>query len=117
MKKRLINKIDKWYNLSIDIKKECLLYLSKLLEKNGNRISWEGNIDLPEFVSIVYDGGNHPEYASNAFSTVYGITAENGEFYLQTEDCDKYNVDDIMTYELCNILSFLDTYKKELGIK
>ena len=64
--------------------------------------SAEGDYDLV----ITYDGGNHPEYASNICSTVYSVKAEvftsrlDGSevkaFSVRTEDTPKYEYNRIM---------------------
>jgi len=83
-----------------EIKKECTKYLKKVLNKaKNNRIEFfneEGESIINEFVSVPYDGGNHPDYASNAFSTVYSVFLnESGDICLRTEDCDEYGIENV----------------------
>lgn len=106
----------KYGKLSHSLRTGCLEYLAELLYDNGGSIDWE-DVELPEFVSVVYDGGSHPEYASNAFSTIYGITKKDNYIYLRTEDCDEYNVGNATADELYALCDFLDNYKQEIGIK
>ncbi len=66
---------------------------------------------------INYARGNHPEYASNVFSTVYGVFFDKEKnIYLKTEDCDHYYIDDVTTGGLADLANFLDTYTEEIGI-
>lgn len=116
MKEELKKVAVKWNKLSNQLKKGCMDYLSELLDSNDNNIDWE-EIELPEYVSVAYDGGNHPEYDSNVFSTVYGIKAEGDNMYLHTEDCDEYDISYVSVSELYTLCDFLDQYKQEIGIK
>ena len=46
-------------------------------------------------LAIVYDGGNHPEYSSNAFSMVSGVKInENDAISIQCDDDEDYYFDD-----------------------
>ena len=45
--------------------------------------------------SVVYNGGNHPEYDSNAYSNVECVYLKDGEVYLDIEDASEYNIDNI----------------------
>lgn len=95
----------------------CVKYLTATLKLNDGNIDWE-DVELSEFVSVPYDGGNHPEYASNVFSIVYGVFFdEEKNICLKTEDCDHYYICDVTTDGLADLVSFLDTYTKEIGIK
>lgn len=61
------------------------------------------------FFTVAYDGGRHPEYDSNAFSTVYGFGRDkNGKLYLIIEDSDEYGVD------RCDSNEFV-SYANEIG--
>lgn len=58
-------------------------------------------------ISCNYNGGNHPEYASDCFSTIEGVSLECGNVYLQIEDCPKYDIDELSNdevYELCDYI-------------
>ena len=44
---------------------------------------------------IAYDGGNHPEYASNCYSRLNSVYLKDGEIFLDIEDCDEYEIDRI----------------------
>lgn len=120
MTKKLEKLASRWSELSLKVWKGCEEYLTKVLKKNGNEIDWQDIAPtLPEYISVGYDGGNHPEYASNLFSTVYGLKLDksSGEISLHIEDCNEYPLAYISVDELLGVCEFVDTYWKELGIK
>jgi len=116
MNNQLKDLADIWYSISAKLTKGCKEYLIDILKVNGNKIDWH-NIDLPECVTVNYDGGNHPEYASNCFSRVDSITLEDSKIYLSIEECDEYSIDRINADELYTICDFIETYKEELNLK
>jgi hypothetical protein len=91
-----------------EIRKESIQYLKEVAEKNN------GYFDLTEYdddygsVCVTYDGGNHPEYASNAFSTVQAVKVEDGTLMFETEDTDWYDSCNVETTELFGVASFID---------
>lgn len=118
MDNELNEKINALCKLSIEVKDNCIKYLTDVLHKNGNKINWRGNEDIQESVTVSYDGGNHPEYASNVYSTVYGVEIdEKGFITLDTEDCGEYEISYVSTMELVDICIFIDTYSEELYLK
>ena len=90
-----------------EIRKKCETYIRMFLKEH------DGEIDFSECdgsVSVTYDGGNHPEYASNAFSMVEGITLDKkDDIILQTEDCPEYDISNIGWEEVYWIASFIHT--------
>lgn len=79
---------------------ESLDYLKKLCEENGT-INFEV---LDICVAVTYDGGNHPEYASNVFSDVIDVHLdEYGNVELCTEDCDEYEADRVCAADLYGV--------------
>lgn len=114
MDSKLQKLLSEWSNLSTKVNKACIEYLTDLLQNNNNRIYWD-RLELEYFVCVNYDGGNHPEYASNVFSTVYGIFIENNNIYLDIEDCKKYNIDNLTICELYNVCAFIDKYVYNLN--
>jgi hypothetical protein len=88
---------------------ECIEFLTNVLDKNPD------GIDLQQFekdggdsVCVTYDGGNHPEYASNAFSQVYMVKKDGtGSIIFETEDAD-IDIDYLETLEIasvCDVIS------------
>lgn len=91
---------------------ESLDYLKKLCEENGT-INFEV-LDL--CVAVTYDGGNHPEYASNAYSEVINVHLdENGNVELCIEDCDEYEVDRVYAADLYGVAIEIYTALKNDG--
>ena len=116
MNKKIEEVAKEWNVLSKKLRRYCERYLRDLLKKNNNQIDWE-DIELPEYVSVAYDGGNHPEYASNVFSTVYGVKLDEDEnITLHLEDCDEYQLQNVSVNELYTLCDFLDQYKQKIGI-
>ena len=99
---------NKWFKLQNELRKECIEFLEKALKANNNHLEWDDS-ELDSSVCVTYDGGNHPEYASNAFSTVTGIDLnERGEITLDIEDDSKYDIENITTEELYDVCDFVD---------
>lgn len=110
--------INKYNTVSLDVRTEGTKYIEDILKANGNKIKWD-NDELGEFVAVSYDGGNHPEYASNVYSTVYSINfnEDTKEVYLETEDTQEYYINSITTEELCDLCSFISCHIEDLGLK
>ena len=91
------------------IKEGCLEYLKKVLKENGGRIS----INEPdEFLTVPYDGGRHPEYASNEFSNVDEVYLHGDKIFLSIEETDEYEIDRINDDDLYSVAMFV--YEKVL---
>ena len=98
----------RYYKVQNQLRNDCVDYLIRKLEENGNHIDWDDK-DLDCSVTISYNGGNHPEYASNLYSTLTGIDLdENGNITFDIEDCSEYDVDDVSTDELYYVCDFLE---------
>ena len=63
-------------------------------------------------VTISYDGGNHPEYASNVYSQVHRIYIKDNKLLFDIDDECGYSEDRITTYELFNIASYIYCFYK-----
>ena len=64
--------------------------------------------DVDTYVCVSYDGGNHPEYASNICSMVYEISIIGKDrIQLGIEDCDEYEEDRVPTNELHDVANIL----------
>lgn len=64
--------------------------------------------DVDTFVCVTYDGGNHPEYASNICSMVFGVSiTEKNKIELAIEDCDEYEEYRVLTDELIDVANVL----------
>lgn len=97
----------KWLKLQGQVRKECIEYLTRVLKEHNNELDWTDS-NFEYFVSCPYNGGGHPEYASNVFSTIYGVKlGENDKIYLNTEDEDEYEIEEVDTayvYDLCDYI-------------
>jgi hypothetical protein len=90
-----------------EIEKQSRKYLLKVLKENGGGINFD-DYPVQEGICVPYDGGNHPEYASNCFSTVYGVYLDdNDEIYLDIEDCSEYYLDDINWNDIYLVASYI----------
>ena len=98
--KEKYNKLSaKWSNATAKLEACINKCLDRALESHDNSI--ELNNDAP--CSVAYDGGNHPEYASNCFSSVYAIFKKDGHVYLDIEDCEEYDIDNLSINELMDV--------------
>jgi hypothetical protein len=108
-KETYFKKADELYDSIIpvqqDIRKKCETYIKMVLKENN------GSLDCTEsenMISVTYDGGNHPEYASTAFSMVEGINLdENDNIILQIEDCSEYPIENINWDEVFDVAAFI----------
>lgn len=94
---------EKFSNIATQLKKECIEYLIETTKKYG-LIEFDQEVD-GEDICVGYDGGSHPEYASNLFSTVYSVEYddENDELSVNIEDCDGYETEYMTASEVYTI--------------
>lgn len=82
-------------------RQSCIEYITRMVKEHDNVISFNTEYD-DEVLAVIYDGGNHPEYASNLCSDLIDVHFDrNGRLCANIEDCDDYvfdrmNTDDIM---------------------
>lgn len=106
-------------SIKVELRSQILSTMKIILENGGDKMSED--YDFLETYgyscgtpTVAYDGGRHPEYASNAFSQVSGAFLEDGKIYIICEDCDEYSVDRIWSLdELIAILDMLIAYMEE----
>ena len=91
---------DNYFSTGASLRSACMAYIKKVLKENNNEISW--NIDEVEdnILTVTYDGGNHPEYASTMASVVERIYVDNGKLYFDLEDESQYSFDRIVVNDL-----------------
>ena len=105
--------IDDFYKVCVEARKNCKDYLKWAVKKygkketdNNGKIVFTLEFD-PEYddqnINIAYDGGGHPEYASNLFSEVYSVSLWLDEISFNIEDSNKYEIDRVETADLLNI--------------
>ena len=94
-----------------EIEKRCIDYLKRTLKnREGNRLDFYDEDGEPygnQYLCVTYDGGRHPEYASNAFSSVKGVFLKENHIYLDTEDDDEYSITNISLNELFSIADYV----------
>lgn len=103
--KPILSKLDfaKIGKVLTTLRKECLAYLRNIVSKHNN--SYEFDNDY--MVTVSYDGGNHPEYASNVYSQVHRIYIKDDKLLFDIDDEYGYSEDRITTYELFSIASYI----------
>lgn len=77
--------------LMSELRKESIKYITDAVKKNGSISIYDEDENDPVYVS--YDGGSHPEYASNLYSMVYDAHINTaGKLVLCIEDSDDYEI-------------------------
>lgn len=103
MEKNEINKVKENFEEASKKYYECVEIKRKIREVSMETIKAvlskaDGNyveIDEDNMMSVPYDGGNHPEYASNCYSLLKYVYLKDGRIFLEIEDCDEYEIDRI----------------------
>lgn len=103
MEKNEINKVKKNFEKASKKFYECVEIKRKIKEVSMETIKAvlskaDGNsveIDEDNMISVPYDGGNHPEYASNCYSRLNSVYLKDGRIFLDIEDCNEYEIDRI----------------------
>lgn len=99
---------ERWLAEQRELRKACIEYLTGVLKEHGNKLTWD-ECDMNAGISVSYDGGNHPEYASNVFSSVYGLSLDNkGNISIDTEDDSDYDIENVNTDEVYDIADFVE---------
>lgn len=99
---------EEMFELSVNARNEAIKFITdKLNEVEGKKLEWdwevleEKGIDVP-YVS--YDGGAHPEYASNLYDECYGVYLDkNGKLCLDIESSNIYEATRVETNELYGV--------------
>ena len=95
-----LNKIyAEWQKLNDELFQESKGYIKECLSK-----TIDNSVSLDECnICVTYDGGRHPEYDATPFSHVERVYCENGNVYIDTEDCTRYDINNITASELFDI--------------
>lgn len=123
MNRKEIKEIDAHFNRACSIKmsvnllmsevnKECMDYLRGILKQYNGRIEFHiydehGIQEDDTSFCVSYDGGHHPEYASNVFSEVSAIWEKNGHIYLEVEEENQYEINRIDIYSIYDLCEHL----------
>ena len=119
MEKLNLEMIDNYYEVMNDTRKECEKFIYDFVKEHGNCVKTYNDDTYDyvgeEVVSVTYDGGNHPEYDSNAFSNIecIFIDKKDNKIYLSIEDCEKYGIDRCSNDEIIYIAQYLNANAKE----
>ena len=79
----------------IVLRNESLNYIKRTLGEDGVAVFDNEDDEL----CVVYDGGNHPEYAAYPYAVVKSIYSEGGNIYLNLEEDDRYYIDNICEHQ------------------
>lgn len=83
----------------VEIRKNAIDFLTQFLNANNNKITNEDERGFLDGMSVMYDGGNHPEYAMGISSVLAISLDECGVLWFTLED-EEVDVDRIETNDL-----------------
>jgi hypothetical protein len=91
---------EEFSKIATKLKRECVKYLTQVTKENG-LIDFDLE-QADEYVCVSYDGGSHPEYGGNLYSTVYSVSfnKDKNRLSIETEDDNDYTVDRLSADEL-----------------
>ena len=105
--------LDEFYRVASEARTNCADYLKWAVKKYGKKntdpngkITFTLEFDTEyddQNITIAYDGGNHPEYASNCFSSVYAVTLCLDDIMFNIQDSSEYDIDRVETADLLTI--------------
>ena len=99
---QVITDINAVYDAMSKARTSCTEYITEKVKENGGEIVFDTDYDA-ENINIMYDGGNHPEYASNCYSCLTRAYINDGTLTFEIEDCNDYDVDRVTTDDLMTI--------------
>lgn len=94
--------LDKWCKQLIDIRVDAMNSLEELIKEMGGKVEIPYKVNDYCSTSIVYNGGNHPEYASgfdDVKSVVYNEKGKNINVYFSNggvQDLNENSLDDVL---------------------
>ena len=115
-----------YFNVKRDVRHIGLDMLKKICDRTETK-----KISLDKFKNylrdvgwcdptIVYDGGNHPEYGTNVFSTIDGFYVQNEIVIFDIEDDPQYDECRVNTDDIINLCEMIIDYEKlgyKIGVK
>ena len=88
------------------LREVCVSILTSILKNApGEKIDFNDYDDVNP--TICYDGGRHPEYASNMFSDVWGMKLQRGKIVFEIDEDDSYEIDKVPVED---IAALVDTF-------
>lgn len=130
MEAKMVNKFNQVFDEYINAKKNIReISLDMLKDICNRRVDKKISLEnLKEYLDynndcypvISYDGGNHPEYAANMYSTVDGFRLENDTVIFDIEDSSDYSEDRVMTddlIDLCDVIIGYENADYILGVE
>jgi len=127
--KQEIDKVEQEFShIKSDLRTKVINLMVAIVQKYNGKVDFYENEEFREecsfaigCVTITYDGGRHPEYATNAFSEVFGVYLDNNKIFIDCEDCDAYSIDRIWSLDeviaICDVLRNYDSYMTDLPDK
>lgn len=90
-----------WCTANKKLQRDSIEYITKVLNDTDNKRMELSDEDYNQ-VTAPYDGGRHPEFDSNCYSTVDAVYLKNDKIYLSLEeaDCDFERFDAITLYDV-----------------
>lgn len=122
---KIINDINKLAEMSRNLRLECKHFIIDFVKEYGKEEK-DGKFTLNLYddevgeylgnqnICCTYDGGNHPEYDANPYSTIDTIHVVGDKCLLDTEDTEDYDIDYITTDEVIAIAEYFTDVKGEL---
>lgn len=99
---QVIIDINAAYKAMSKARTSCTKYITEKVKENGGEIVFDTDYD-DENITVMYDGGNHPEYASNCFSPLTCAYIYDNTLTFEIAECKAYDVDRVNTYDLMTI--------------
>ena len=104
---------NKYYELRKQMLAECKEYLTEVAKAWGDKQFPLSTINREfdcndAYCCIVYDGGNHPEYASNACSEVESVYMRENVLTFSIEDDGRYEYDRVDGEDIITIAYAVD---------
>ena len=99
MKEYFRSAFEKYQKAVSDAREVAIEVLINLCKDNGGTIE----VGEDDFICVTYDGGHHPEYATNAFSQVNAVFVKGDKLYLDIEDDDEYGIERVPSSEVITI--------------
>lgn len=96
---------EQWRELNMKLYDECIEFLMETLKNYPDNLF---DFSEDDMICVNYDGGKHPEYASNCFSLVQTVYLKDGKLYVDLEDDCEYPIDRLCAAELYEIANVVD---------